>query len=149
MNEPVDTHDGICAHLRALEEALLDAAVRRDRARVAALLAEDFLEFGSSGRVWSREEILELLTSEDYQPPVMEDLRCSLIAENVGLVTYRTVRTDDVSGIRSVVLRSSLWLRESGEWRVRFHQGTKIPGPGNEGTGNDNALKRSSRIHIS
>jgi hypothetical protein len=25
------------------------------------------------------------------------------------------------------VLRSSLWIREYGEWRVRFHQGTKVP----------------------
>jgi hypothetical protein len=57
--------DTLCAHLRACEEALLDPAVRRI-ARVAAFLAEDFQEFGSSGQVWSREQILELLATEDY-----------------------------------------------------------------------------------
>jgi len=68
-----ETDEAIRAHLRACEEALLDAVVRRDRERVAALLSEDFQEFGSSGRVWSREEILEQLATEDYRPPAMED----------------------------------------------------------------------------
>jgi hypothetical protein len=121
------TGEEICAHLRAREEALLDPEVRRDRARVEALLAQDFLEFGSSGKVWSREEILELLANETYQQPAMEDFRCDWLAEIVALVTYKTVRADPESGLRAVVLRSSLWVRESGEWRVRFHQGTKVP----------------------
>ena len=56
----------VSAHLRACELALLDPIVRCDRARVAALLAEDFEEFGSSGRIWSREAILSLLETEDY-----------------------------------------------------------------------------------
>jgi hypothetical protein len=114
----------LCAHLRACEESLLNPAVRRDRARVATLLAEDFEEFGSSGRVWSREQILELLATETYEPPTMEDFKCDLIAEGVALVTYRTVRTDVDSGISSAALRSSIWVKQSGEWRVRFHQGT-------------------------
>jgi hypothetical protein len=126
MNSPIDTHDTICAHLRTCEEALLDPASRRDRARVAALLAEDFLEFGSSGRVWSREEILELLASEDYQPPAIEDFTCHWIAEGVVLVTYRTVRTDPDQGQRQTALRSSIWIEEAGAWRMRFHQGTKV-----------------------
>jgi hypothetical protein len=120
-----ETDEVVCAHLRACEAALLDPAVRRDRERVAALLAEDFQEFGSSGRVWSREEILELLATEDYRPPAMEDFKCDLIGEGVALVTYRTVRMDAESGLRSAALRSSLWAKNSGTWRVRFHQGTK------------------------
>lgn len=119
--------EDISAHLRACEETLLDPEVRRDRAQVAALLAEDFMEFGSSGRAWSREEILELLATESYQPPAMEDFKCDFIAEGVALVTYKTVRVDSQSGLRAVVLRSSIWIEESGEWRVRFHQGTKVP----------------------
>jgi hypothetical protein len=115
----------ICAHLRACEEALLDPLVRRDRERVTALLAEDFCEFGSSGRVWTREEILELLANGDYSPPSIADFKCDLIGEGVALVTYRTVRAEAETGLRSAALRSSLWTKKSGEWRVRFHQGTK------------------------
>jgi hypothetical protein len=117
----------LCAHLVDRERALLDPAVRRNPGLVSELLAEGFLEIGSSGQVWSREQILELLATEDYRQPAMEDFKCALIAEKVALVTYRTIRTDSESGHTSAVLRSSLWIQELGIWRVRFHQGTKIP----------------------
>jgi hypothetical protein len=117
--------DDLCAHLRKLEESLLDPSIRRDSAQVAALLAEDFEEFGASGRVWTREQILDLLATEIYQRPAMEDFKCALIAEKIALVTYRTVRTDPHSGERAMTLRSSLWTEQSGRWRVRFHQGTR------------------------
>jgi hypothetical protein len=119
--------DTLCAHLRLREEALLDPALRRDRARVAAFLADDFLEFGSSGNVWTREAVIELLATEKYQPPTMEDFKCHWIAEGVALVTYRTVRIDPQSGQSAAVLRSSLWVRDLSEWRMRFHQGTRVP----------------------
>ncbi|MGA2648932.1 MAG: nuclear transport factor 2 family protein [Terracidiphilus sp.] len=125
MNLNTDSFEELCAHLRASENALLDLSVRRDRERVSELLAEDFLEFGSSGRVWTREQILEIMETEDFQPPVMEDFKCALIAEGFALATYRTVRTDPRTGERAATLRSSLWTKESGAWRVRFHQGTR------------------------
>ncbi|MGA9667849.1 MAG: DUF4440 domain-containing protein [Terracidiphilus sp.] len=119
----------LAKHLRTLEESLLDPAIRRDSAQVAALLAEDFLEFGSSGKVWTRDQILDLLATEKYEPPAIEDFRWDLIANGVALVTYKTVRTDPHSGERTTTLRSSLWTERSGEWRVRFHQGTPaLPG---------------------
>jgi hypothetical protein len=120
--------DELAEHLRTLELALLDPAVRRDRANAAGLLAEDFFEYGSSGRVWLRAETLELLATEDYTPLEMEDFRCDRIAADVALVTYRSVRRDIASGETAVALRSSLWVREASGWRVRFHQGTKVLG---------------------
>jgi hypothetical protein len=120
-----ESTDELWVHLQACELALLDPAVRRDRGRVEALLAEEFLEFGSSGRLWTREQVLELLASQDFEPVTMEDFRCDRIAEDVALATYRTVRTDPQSGEKAAVLRSSLWMQERGVWRVRFHQGTR------------------------
>jgi len=119
------TNEAAAAHLLALECELLDPTVRRDRARVSALLAADFVEFGSSGKVWTREEILECLETEAHQPPVMEDFECRWIAEGVALVLYKSIRTDAATGLRTVTLRSSLWSKESGVWRLRFHQGTR------------------------
>jgi len=125
MSLNTDFPDDLSAHLQACEAALLDPAVRRNRQQVAELLAEDFLEFGSSGQVWTRNQILDLLETEVYQPPAMEDFKCALIAETVALVTYRTVRTDPRTGEKAATLRSSLWINKSGTWRVRFHQGTR------------------------
>lgn len=125
MSEFHESPVAVQAQLRVLESALLDPAVCKDREKVAALLAEDFLEFGSSGKVWTREQALELLATEDYHPPAVEDFQSNLLAEEVALVTYRTVRIDTKTGERTCVLRSSVWTRVNGEWRVRFHQGTR------------------------
>jgi len=111
--------------LRRSEEALLDPAVRRNRAQVESLLAEDFLEFGSSGRVWTRDEIFDLPAAETSLRFTIEDFESVLLSEDVALVTYRAVRTDAQSGDRIASLRSSIWINNSGTWRLRFHQGTR------------------------
>ncbi|HTB96564.1 MAG TPA: DUF4440 domain-containing protein [Terracidiphilus sp.] len=113
------------AEVERLERLLLEPEVRRDRERVAALLTDDFFEFGKSGRVWTRERILEMLGSEDYTQPEVEDFTCHGIAADVVLVTYRTVRGNDGTGERDVTLRSSIWVKDAGRWKVRFHQGTR------------------------
>ena len=115
--------EALANHLRSLEESLLDPELRRDRSRVSPLLADDFLEFGSSGRIWTRAEILEMLATETYTRPAMVDFACRRLAEDIALVTYKT------SGKETETLRSSLWTRKARTWQVRFHQGTKI---GNE-----------------
>jgi hypothetical protein len=121
-----ETMDKITAQLFALEEALLDPAVRRDRARVSELVAHDFIEFGSSGRVWTRDAILDLLeTEKNFVPPSVEEMACRCLSEGVMLVTYRTVRFNMDTGARSATLRSSIWTIESGSWQLRFHQGTR------------------------
>jgi ribonuclease HI len=121
------TDPELADHLKTREESLLDPAVRRDPARVAALLAEDFQEIGSSGRVWTREQILDLLASEPTQTLSMEDFECRRIAEGVALVCYRSVRIDPDTHERVTALRSSLWTEKSSQWHLRFHQGTRVP----------------------
>lgn len=115
------------AHLRAFEEALLDPAVRRDRARVEQFLAEDFEEFGSSGRVWTRTQILDELAGERYVPPAIEDFRCAMLTDAVALVTYRSVKSFDGAGAQITSVRSSIWTKKDGIWKLRFHQGTPVP----------------------
>jgi hypothetical protein len=89
------------------------------------LLAEEFSEFGSSGRVWTRDSTLDLLAGESPQPaPDVEDFAARQIAADTVLVTYRTVPKGD--GFESS-LRSSIWIRRGERWQILFHQGTKIP----------------------
>lgn len=119
------TMDETATHLRNCEEILLDPDVRRDRARVSALLSDDFFEFGASGRMWTRDEILDLLETEEYSSPSIEDFQCRRIADGAALVTYRSARTDSLTGQQSITLRSSIWTREPLGWQLRFHQGTR------------------------
>lgn len=115
--------ENIAAHLRNCEEALIDPEVRRDRERGKALLSADFVEFGSSGRVWSRDAILDLMQQEDYAPVELEDFRCVVLSETVALVTY-SASGNGPEG-RTNTLRSSIWTMEDGIWKMRFHQGTR------------------------
>ena len=118
----------VAQQLLALEEMLLDPAVRRDSAQVAPLLDESFVEYGSSGRVWTRAEILELLAHEEgyAEAPVVRDFACRHLAMGVVLVTYRTVRMDSGPGKAREVVRSSIWARGAQGWRMLFHQGTSV-----------------------
>lgn len=114
--------DALGRLLFEFEKHLMDAGVRSDRERVSALLHEDFREFGSSGRAWNREAILNLMQTEPlYHPPDIVDFNVARIAPAAALVTYRALRDSGSS------LRSSLWVRDGDDWRMVFHQGTKIP----------------------
>ena len=127
MNTAAEISEKIAQHLQYLEQSLLSPSVRRDRDRVAGMLAEDFVEFGSSGKTWTRAQVLEMLGAEEAAAPAVEDLKCRLIADNVVLVTYKTVRTNEATGRTVVTLRSSLWSLKAGFWQLRFHQGTQVP----------------------
>ena len=50
--------------LEALERMLLDPEVRRSPERMSALLADDFVEFASSGVAYDKRVILEVLQDE-------------------------------------------------------------------------------------
>jgi hypothetical protein len=100
--------------------------VRRAPEQLTDLLHPDFLEFGASGRRWSRPDIIEELAAEqhpDGQQAVAEvsDLTGTRLAADVVLVTYVSQR-----GSRRC-RRSSVWRRTPAGWRVFFHQGTIIP----------------------
>ena len=110
--------------LRSLEETLLRPEVRRDGVRVAKLLTDDFVEFGSSGRVLTKSEVVAELQLElagsDFS---VEDLCVKMLAREVALVTYIATRRGGEAALSS--LRSSIWRREGREWRMCFHQGTR------------------------
>ena len=115
----------LTALLLNLEQLLMDPDFRKDRVRAAALLAEEFFEFGSSGRVWTRAEILDPSSASPSAPGV-EDFVVRSIAPELVQATYRTARTTPESG-QQAALRCSLWIWREDRWQVLFHQGTKVP----------------------
>ena len=119
-----DAADDLRTLLHQLEDRLLDPTVRRSPDTVASLLAEDFREFGSSGRVYTRAEMLEALANEVPSHLRQTDFACHQLSPEVALVTYRSHRTSPDTSAESA-LRSSIWVRTDGRWRLRFHQGTR------------------------
>ena len=100
------------------ERELLDPAVRSDPFRVVELLHPDFEEIGSSGRVWTRTETLQMLSEEESVSTDMEVMGLAQLDTSTALLTYRS------SSSGRSVLRSSVWNLDNGRWRLRFHQGT-------------------------
>ncbi len=112
--------------LPELERHLLKPEVRSDRNAVSALLADDFMEFGASGRVWSRAEILAELATEPLVHLDASNFHVAMLSPELALVTYRSSRVQPNQPPRQA-LRSSIWRLQGDHWRIVFHQGTQIP----------------------
>lgn len=107
-----------------LEKQLHSSEVRSDPSRIATLLCPDFYEFGSSGKVWTREAILKSLPAEDGKTKIeSRDYKATSFSEDVVLVTYISVRVTEGKDTQEF-LRSSIWRNHSGNWKMAFHQGT-------------------------
>lgn len=110
--------------LEALERELLGAEARRDAGRLRELLAVEFREFGSSGRVFDREAIVAELLGEEWVEVRADGFLCELLGDGVALLTYRSER----AGGRAA-WRSSLWVWRDDRWQMVFHQGTRVADP--------------------
>jgi len=109
---------------RDLEERLLQPEVRRSPDEAGKLLAADFIEFGSSGAVYSRQQILDGLLKESPMALSATDFSVRVLSDSVVLVTYRGMSRDPASGREWHSLRSSIWKLVDGRWLMTFHQGT-------------------------
>jgi hypothetical protein len=105
-----------------LEEAMWQEATRFDLAFQEARFAEDFVEFGRSGRIYSREQIIRTNSHRIEAKLPLPDLQMVELDENCVLVTYNSAATYD--DIIEYARRSSIWSRTSTGWKMRFHQGT-------------------------
>ncbi|MFF1253648.1 RNase H family protein [Pseudarthrobacter sp. NPDC058329] len=106
------------ALVEELERELLGPLVRGDIGRTAVLLHPDFLEIGSSGRVWTRDAMMMALEEDPGERTDIEILGADRIGPGAVLLTYRSYARSGTT------LRSSLWVLDGGRWRLRFHQGT-------------------------
>lgn len=112
-------------HIRSLELELLTSATRKNAERVSTLLADDFREFGSSGRVYSKKDIISALQLESPVIISAVDVEISWLAEHVALVTYKSVKNVQTAQSDSA-LRSSIWTKNGERWNMVFHQGMKL-----------------------
>ena len=111
--------------LRQLEEGLWQPAVRFDRTAMERLIASDFFEYGRSGRVYSREDILAA-EPEHFQALPLRDLDVRLLSPDIAQLTYHSAVR--YAGDWQHSRRSSIWSRQSSGWLLRFHQGTPYDG---------------------
>jgi hypothetical protein len=118
----------------ALECSLLRPEVRASADAVAHLLAEDFIEFGSSGRIFDKKTTVAALAAEapteDGSPVEACDFSVRVLAAGVVMVTYRSILVPTAAQSGRQALRSSIWTFTGNRWQMLFHQGTVMPDRG-------------------
>ena len=110
--------------LARLEETLWRSETRYDDSYMEHVFAEDFFEFGRSGRTYNRSD---LLVGASGRPEIKAKL--PLAKFSARHLTQDVIQTTYVSEVMhggevQYANRSSIWTRQSGEWKLRFHQGT-------------------------
>jgi hypothetical protein len=116
----------VIAHFHELETSLLRPEVRASRDALSKLLAKDFVEFGSSGRVYDRDQVIDGLVQEGSAPQVKRtayEFSVRWLGEVAVLVTYRASRRMP-DGEEFQTLQSSIWQLTGDRWQMVFHQGT-------------------------
>ena len=84
------------------------------------ILHPEFEEFGQSGKVFKKEDFIEVdLDSNEYEILNFNEVQLS---NNSYLCKYILVNKS--SGMASN--RSSIWVLYKDEWKLIFHQGTKV-----------------------
>jgi hypothetical protein len=112
-------------HLHKLEVSLHSTKVRSDRNELGKILHNDFVEFGRSGKIYSRTQVLE-----EFQEPnrefqiITRDYTYKLLAENIVLITYESAHIVSNGSETRRSLRSSIWQKSEQGWQLIFHQGT-------------------------
>ncbi|MFJ6808025.1 DUF4440 domain-containing protein [Streptomyces anulatus] len=108
------------------ELRLLDPVVRTSAGLLASLLHPEFREIGTSGRIWTREALIESFTADDAPSPApltASRMRGTQLGADLVHLTFDT----ESRGVHSH--RSSLWQLTPDGWRLYFHQGTPFAGP--------------------
>ena len=118
------------AALRAQADAWDAAIVRKDRAAIAANMADSFMQIGSDGRVADKAAFLEAIVSDKLviEPYTVEEFRVRFYGDTA-LVTGRTDMHGSWDGkpFRSNYRFTDTYVREAdGAWRVVNVQTTEV-----------------------
>jgi hypothetical protein len=112
--------------IKLLEEKFLKPDVRKSREELTALLSDDFVEFGSSGRIYNKQQVLDILQKEKSPDFSLSDFNAVSLTPDLVLVTYTSIAVFEKEGRSSHALRSSIWKFGGGGWQIIFHQGTPL-----------------------
>ena len=110
--------------LRRLEEELLNPEVRRSPDQVGDLLSDDFVEFGSSGGVFNKQQVIEALEQEGPSDPAIRlslvDFTARRLASDVVLVTYRIIQEGGMELGKSPDCEAQSGNRSKGDGKWSF-----------------------------
>ena len=99
----------------------MEKDTRKNKNELEKLISKDFIEYGSSGLIYSYDETINgLLNETEEKIYKIIKMETKIISKNIVMVLYII----DING--NISNRSSIWKKENNEWKIIFHQGTKV-----------------------
>lgn len=121
--------DLIKEQLLKLENDLLQPEVRNSTEKSNEILADDFIEYCSSGYEYhkNKEETINgpVISNKAYGKII--DFEIKKLSDEYVQVKYKMIKNDEPNEDRRYSLRSSIWKYIDGKWKMIFHQGTLVP----------------------
>jgi hypothetical protein len=115
----------VTQELAAREPIFHRVELGTSRADFERMTDERFWEVGASGRVYSRDFVLETLANRQLNPVeetwVVTDFACRPVATDVFLATYQLEQHGE-----RLSRRATLWRHSAAGWQALYHQGTLI-----------------------
>ena len=108
-----------------LESSLLQQEVRISVEKLNVLIADDFIEYGSSGQIYDKKDILERLPMGQALTYALDDFQCIQLSLDIIQTRFKTERINP-DNTKTIALRTSLWRKSNNNWQIFFHQGTPI-----------------------
>jgi hypothetical protein len=110
--------------LKYLEKLLLKPKVRKSISELSEILCDEFVEFGSSGKIYNKKDIIKSLQNEHTSKMLLTNFKMNPLSKEHYLVTYKISKEENGKKIYS--LRSSIWKKVKDKYQMIFHQGTII-----------------------
>lgn len=105
----------------SLEEKLQQPQIRKSQEDLDILLDDGFLEIGSVGKIFNKQDVLNNLPQENDVTWAMSEFKVLLEKKDMVVVTYKACKNKT-----QFSLRTSIWKKYGDNWKMFFHQGTKI-----------------------
>ncbi len=106
--------------LQELELELVQPTTRRNVTRLSELIDDGFEEFGSSGKCYRKQDVLDSLPKENKVHYELSNFEFKTLSKDCVLVKYKSTSN------YTVTLRSSIWIHNSGSWQMLHHQATVV-----------------------
>jgi hypothetical protein len=107
----------------SMELSLLDKNIRNDKNELKNIISSDFIEYSSSGKIYTYEDCIKYLPEENKQIKYnILNIEINKLSEDIILLLY-TIEMEKENKME-VSNRSSIWINKNGKWKILFHQGT-------------------------
>jgi hypothetical protein len=115
----------IISYIISLEQLLIAKDETTDS--LAELIADEFIEINYKGIKIQKSEVLSWLKLSDPDHWTAINFSGQMISPTVALLTYKSYLQDLNGKQIKLTARSSLWQQQQQQWRLVFHQETRLP----------------------